>query len=267
MKIKVLGVDFNYGSIQALKSVSFEVGEGDFLGIIGPNGSGKTTLLRCITKVLNPRVGTILLDEKDVSCISREEIAKMVGVVPQNSMLTFPFTVLDVVLMGRIPYLSRLARETKRDLKIAKTAMELTNIEHLADRDINELSGGEKQRVIIAKALAQEPEVILLDEPTLHLDINHQFEILELIKKLNGRKELTVIAVFHDLNLAARFCNKLLLLNSGKIHSVGSVEDVLTRENIEEVYHVNVKIARYSTTNSLNVVVISRSGDSSEVMN
>lgn len=257
MKIKVLGVDCYYSSIQALENVSFEVREGDFLGIIGPNGAGKTTLLRCITKILKPKVGAVLLDEKDVSGMSREEIAKNVGVVPQNSPLTFPFIVLDIVLMGRTPHLGRFARETKKDLKIAKAAMKLTKVSHLVDRTINELSGGEMQRVIIAKALAQEPKVLLLDEPTLHLDINHQLEILKLIKRLNKQKKLTVIAVFHDLNLAARFCNKLLLLNSGKIHSIGPVEDVLTSKNIKRVYHVNVKIVRHPLANSLNVVVIS----------
>ena len=135
--------------------------------------------------------------------------------------------------------------------------MKLTKVTHLADRTINELSGGEKQRVVIAKSLTQEPKVLLLDEPTLHLDINHQLEILELIKRLNGRKKLTVLAVFHDLNLAALFCNKLLLLNSGKVHSIGSTENVLTPENIEAVYRVKVQITRHPLTNSLNVVAIS----------
>lgn len=257
MKIKVLGVNCYYDSIRALEGVSFEVGKNDFLGIIGPNGAGKTTLLRCITKILKPKVGAVLLDEKDVSEMGREEIAKNFGVVPQDSPLTFPFTVLDVVLMGRTPHLGRFARETKKDLKIAKAAMKLTKVTHLANRTINELSGGEKQRVIIAKALAQEPKALLLDEPTLHLDINHQLEILELIKGLNRRKKLAVIAVFHDLNLAARFCNKLLLLNSGEVHSIGSVEDVLTPKNIEAVYQVKVQITRHLGTKSLNVVAIS----------
>ena len=257
MKIRVLGVDCYYDSFQALENVSFEVREGDFLGIIGPNGAGKTTLLRCITKILKPKVGAIFLDEKDVLEMGREEIAKNVSVVPQDSPLTFPFTVLDIVLMGRTPHLGRLAHETKKDLRIAKAAMKLTKVSHFADRTINELSGGERQRVVIAKALAQEPKALLLDEPTLHLDINHQLEILELIKGLNKREKLTVLAVFHDLNLAARFCSKLLLLNSGKIHSIGSVEDVLTPGNIEAVYHVKVQITRHPLTNSLNVVAIS----------
>lgn len=257
MKIEILGVDCYYGSIQALEDISFEVNEGDFFGIIGPNGSGKTTLLRCITKVLRPKVGAVLLDENSVSDMDREKIAKNIGVVPQNSPLTFPFTVLDIVLMGRTPHFGRFARETKKDLKIAKKAMKLTNVAHFADRTINELSGGESQRVIIAKALTQEPKVLLLDEPTLHLDINHQLEILKLIRGLNEREKLTVIAVFHDLNLAARFCDKLLLLNSGKIHSIGSVEDVLTPKNIKIVYQVDVQIARHPLTDSLNVVVVS----------
>ena len=257
MKIEVLGVDCSYGSIRALEGVSFEVGERDFLGIIGPNGAGKTTLLRCITKILRPKVGAILLDEEDVSDMGREEIAKKFGVVPQESLLTFPFTVLDVVLMGRTPHLGRFARETRRDLRVAKAAMKLTKVTHLADRTVNELSGGEKQRVVIAKALTQEPKALLLDEPTLHLDINHQLEILELLKGLNERKKLAVIAVFHDLNLAARFCTKLLLLNSGKIHSIGSVEEVLTPENIKTVYHVDAHITRHPLTKSLNVVAVS----------
>lgn len=257
MKIRVLGIDCYYGSIRALESVSFEVKEGEFLGVIGPNGAGKTTLLKCLTKILKPKVGAVLLNGKDISDMSREEIAKNIGVVPQNSPETFPFTVLDIVLMGRIPYLGRFARESKNDLRVAEAAMKSTNVYHLADRTINELSGGERQRVLIARALAQEPKVLLLDEPTLHLDIKQQLEILKLIKRLTRQKKLTTIAVFHDLNLAARFCDKLLLLNAGKIHAIGSVEDVLTPKNIKAVYGVKAQIIRNPLTNSLNVVVIS----------
>lgn len=258
MRIKVLGVDFHYGSTQALKDVSFEVKDGDFVGVIGPNGAGKTTLLRCITKTLKPSVGAILIDEKDISDVARGEIAKNVGVVPQELPQTFPFTVVDIVLMGRIPHLGRFSRETKKDLAIAEYAMKQTDIEHLADRPIGELSGGEKQRVLIAKALAQNPRILLLDEPTVHLDISYQVEILNLVRRLREKENLTVMAVFHDLNLAAQYCDSLILLNRGKIEAMGPPEDVLTPENIKRVYRMEAMLKRHPMTGSVYLIPFSR---------
>jgi len=257
MKLNINGVTFYYDSVKALNDITFEVSEGDVLGVIGPNGSGKTTLLRCINLALRPKVGTVFIDGENILELDRKDIAKNIGVVPQNSTIHFPFTVFDIVLMGRTPHLGRLDRETSKDIEIAKNAMKITNTQHLADRLIDEVSGGEKQRVIIARALTQEPKILLLDEPTLHLDINHQLEVLELVKKLARENKLIVVLVSHDLNLANRYCDRLMLLNSGKIYSSGEPQDVVTHDNIKEVYNIDVEINYNKKTKSLNIVPVS----------
>jgi iron complex transport system ATP-binding protein len=257
MLLKVKDVDFYYDSVKALDGVAFEVKDGGLFGIIGPNGSGKTTLLHCINRVLKPKVGAVLLDGNDIANIGRKEIAKMIGVIPQDSAISFPFTVSDIVLMGRNPHINRRSKESKRDFEIAGRAMELTGILHLANRRIDEISGGERQRVIIARALAQEPQILLLDEPTLHLDINHQLEILELVRKLSREQGLTVLWVSHDLNLAARFCQRLLLLNSGSIYAIGTTNEVLSRENLRQVYKVDVEVCYQPSTGCYNIIPLS----------
>lgn len=257
--LKIKNISFSYESVKALENVDFEAKDGEVLGIIGPNGSGKTTLLRCINRVLKPKVGAVLIDEKDISRLERREIARKIGVVPQHSTI-FPFTVFDVVLMGRFPYMKKFGGENPNDFEVVKNALKLTGVLHLAERLIDELSGGEMQRVMIARALAQEPDVLLLDEPTLHLDINYQLEVLELVRKITEEKKLITLLVSHDLNLAARYCDKLLLLNSGKIHSIGSVSEVLTPEKIKEVYHVDVEVKYQSSTKSHTIIPISPIG-------
>jgi len=258
LRLKIKNVSFHYESIKALESVTFEVESGEVLGVIGPNGSGKTTLLKCINMILRPESGTVFIDGQDASKLSRRDIARKVGLVPQSSPVLFPFTVLDVVLMGRIPHLDEfMGKETQRDLEIVEKVMALTDTQHLANRLIDELSGGELQKVIIARALAQEPSIMLLDEPTLHLDINHQLEIMELVRKLAKNRGLTAIVVSHDLNLAARFCDRLLLLNSGKIFAIGPPREVLTPEKIGEVYHINVKVNYNPETRFPNIVPVS----------
>jgi len=257
MKLNINGISFNYDGVKALEGVTFNVDEGEVLGVIGPNGSGKSTLLRCINTALKPKRGTILLNGKNMLELERKEIAKNIGVVPQNSAIHFPFTVFDIVLMGRTPHLGRFDRETSKDLEIAKNSMRITNTQHIADRLIDEVSGGEKQRVIIARALTQEPKILLLDEPTLHLDIIHQLEILELVKKFARKNKLIVILVSHDLNLATRYCDKLMLLNSGKIHTIGKSQDVITPDNIKEVYNIEIDINYNKRTKSFNIVPIS----------
>ena len=207
--LKIKNISFSYESVKALENVDFEAKDGEVLGIIGPNGSGKTTLLRCINRVLKPKVGAVLIDEKDISRLERREIARKIGVVPQHSTI-FPFTVFDVVLMGRFPYMKKFGGENLNGFEAVKNAMKLTGTLHLAERLIDELSGGEMQRVMIARALAQEPDVLLLDEPTLHLDINYQLEVLELVRKITEEKKLITLLVSHDLNLAARYCDCLL---------------------------------------------------------
>lgn len=255
--LKVSGIDCYYGSIKALENITFTVREGELVGILGPNGSGKTTLLRTISRTLKPKIGAVLLDDVSVYDMSVRDAAKNIAVVPQETTFTFDFTALDVVLMGRHPYIDRFGTESKEDLAIAKKAMELTNTWHLADRPMNELSGGEKQLVLIARALTQEPKVLLLDEPTTHLDVNHQIEIMDLLKGICKANALVVLAVFHDFNLAARYCDSAILLNRGKIYSIGSINAVLTTENIKKVFRINAVVKRHPITDQLYVVPLS----------
>ena len=255
--LTVDGIDCYYGSVKVLENVCFSVKERDFIGILGPNGSGKTTLLRSISRTLKPHRGVIFLNDVDIYALKSVEVAKQMAVVPQDNVIAFNFTALDVVLMGRNPHLSRFQMESEKDIAIAKRAMELTNTWHLAERPVNELSGGERQRVIIARALAQEPKVLLLDEPTVHLDINNQLEIMDLLKELCIKKGLIVLAVFHDFNLAARYCDSAILLKDGKIVSAGNLDAVLTSENIRSVFQVDAVVKRHPITNSLYIIPIS----------
>lgn len=255
--LEVNDVDCYYGTKKVLEKVDFSVDKGEFFGVIGPNGSGKTTLLRCISGVLKPRSGIVRVNGLDVHTLGEGEIAKKIAVVPQASSVSFSFTALEIVMMGRNPHISRFRVENERDYKIVENAMELTHVKHLASRLIDTLSGGEHQRVIIARALAQEPKLLLLDEPTVHLDISHQLEIMELIRKLNRDNDISVVAVFHDLNLAAQYCSRLMLLDSGKVSSVGTPHDVLTPENIKKTYHVDVLVKEHPLSSSLYVIPFS----------
>jgi iron complex transport system ATP-binding protein len=252
--LNVDGVECRYGSVKILEEVSFIVHEGDFVGIIGPNGSGKTTLLKSISRTLKPYKGTIILDKTDVYNIKSIDLAKQMAIVPQESNIGFSFTALDIVLMGRNPHMKRFQMESESDLTIVRKAMNRTNTWYLADRPINELSGGEKQRVVIARALAQEPKVLLLDEPLTHLDMINQLEIMDLVKELCVKEHLIVLAVIHDLNLAARYCSSILLLKGARIFAAGPVENVLTSENIKAVFHVDAIVKKSLVTNSLFVI-------------
>lgn len=251
------GVECRYGSIKILEDVSLQVKEGDFVGILGPNGSGKTTLLKSISRTLKPHKGAILLDKTDIYSLKSIELAKHMAVVPQENTIGFSFTALDIVLMGRNPHMKRFQMENEKDLAIVRKAMNLTNTWGFADRPINELSGGEKQRVIIARALAQEPKILLLDEPLTHLDMINQLEVMDLVKELCVKEGLMVLAVIHDLNLAARYCNVALLLNKGKVFSAGSLETVLTSENIKSVFRVDAIVRKSLVTNSLYILPLS----------
>ena len=252
------GVDCYYGSVNVLNDVHFAVESGQFLGILGPNGSGKTTLLKSISRVLRPQKGTILIDDKDIYEMKTLEVAKQLAVVPQTTPVTFDFTALEVVLMGRNPHMPRFKMESKKDLDIAKNSMELTRTWEFADRPVTELSGGERQRVIIARALTQEPKILLLDEPTTHLDISNQLEIMDLIKRLCETKKLVIVAVFHDFNLAARYCDSIILLKDGEIVAVGESNSTLTSENVRKVFSVDTIVKKHPVTGYLHVIPISR---------
>jgi iron complex transport system ATP-binding protein len=219
-----------------LESLNFGIHKGDFAGIIGPNGSGKTTLLKAITGEIKIEKGKIVLDNKDLSQLSIREKAQKIAIVSQQSENT-PISVEDYVLMGRMPYRSNFQFfETKNDKEIAQKYMELTDVFRYKDKPMNQLSGGERQLAVIARALTQEPQLLLLDEPTSQLDITHQVQVLNLVQVLNDQMGLTVLMVIHDLNLASEYCNYLLLMNEGNLLKKGTPAEVLNYKTIEEVY-------------------------------
>lgn len=256
--LKVHDIECSYGSARVLNGLTFSIERGSFTGVIGPNGSGKSTLLRCISRVLKPARGSVFLEGNNLYNLSFLEAARKMAVVPQDTAVNFPFTVEEVVMMGRSPHLGRFQLEGKRDFEVTSRVMELTNISYLADRLITAISGGERQKVIIAKALAQEPEVILLDEPTSHLDINHQVEILNLLQRLNREEGLTIISIFHDLNVAAQYCDRLILMQKGRIFAVGIPEKVLTADNIKSVYGADVLVRKHPVTGRPTVMPLVR---------
>jgi iron complex transport system ATP-binding protein len=218
------------------------VEKGEFVGVIGPNGSGKTTLLKILYRLLSPQKGEILFELVPMKKMDRTDIAKRIAVVAQETHLLFPFSVLETVLMGRSPHLGHLMFESEKDVEITKKAMEWTKMLPFSERSMDELSGGERKRVFIARALAQEPEVILLDEPTANLDIHHQMDFLDLILTLNRERGLTIVMASHDMNIASEFCDRLILLQEGGVYKIGTPDEVITRENIEKVYGCEVWI-------------------------
>ncbi len=238
--IEVHSVSFRYHEDWVLQDVSFRVEKGEFVGVIGPNGSGKTTLLKILYRLLSPQKGEILFELVPMKKMDRTDIAKRIAVVAQETHLLFPFSVLETVLMGRSPHLGHLMFESEKDVEITKKAMDWTKMLPFSERSMDELSGGERKRVFIARALAQEPEVILLDEPTSNLDIHHQMDFLDLILTLNRERGLTIVMASHDMNIASEFCDRLILLQRGRIYKMGTPDEVITKENIEEVYGCEV---------------------------
>ncbi|MDI6813259.1 MAG: ABC transporter ATP-binding protein [Desulfitobacteriaceae bacterium] len=234
-----------------LKGIDLTVRAGEFLGLIGPNGAGKTTLLKCLNGIY-PSQGKIWLQGVDLKNLTEKEIAVRIGVMHQNVQVTFPFPAGEVVLMGRYPHLKRLQRESGQDYRIARESMEYTDTLQFAQRPISELSGGERQRVLFAKVLAQEPEIILLDEPTASLDIRHQEQIFQYAGVLAAQGK-TVIAAVHDLKIAARYCTRLVLLKDGEILADGVPEGVLTSENVSEAYGVRALVYRNAMTGLMDV--------------
>ncbi len=230
-------VSFAVGMAQLLKAVSLEVRPGTLLGLIGPNGAGKSTLLKCISQLLSPATGQVSLDGKDLRGRPPQEIARHIALLPQSTTLNFAFTCLEVVLMGRNPHLGRFQAEGARDHAIAQESMTDTGSEEFVTRLITEVSAGERQRVLLARALTQQPRLLLLDEPTAGLDVQHQLQVFTLIRDLVSQG-LTAIAVVHDLNLAARFCDRLVLLDSGAVRARGRVSNVLTPGNLADVFNV-----------------------------
>ena len=241
-------ISFKYGEKRVLQDVTLTVEKGEFFGVLGPNGSGKSTLLNLIDGIRLPCEGEIRLKGIAPGKMQRRDVARLVAVVPQEASWVFPLTVEEVVLMGRTPHIGRLAFESERDLAVARSAMEATDILPFAARLMEALSGGERQRVLIARALAQEPEVILLDEPTSSLDIAHQIRTFDLIRSLSRSAGLTVVSVTQDMNLASLYCDRIALLEEGRLHSLGRPGEVLNESNISEVYRVNVVVDHHPLT-------------------
>ena len=240
--LQVQDINFSYDQETVLRSISINIKSQEFVGVIGPNGSGKSTLLKLLGSVLKPDSGQIFFKERNYINYQRKQLAQSITWVPQEHPMVFPFKVSEIVLMGRHPYLSAFTFEGENDIEIARSAMKQTQTLQFAERGFNEISGGEKQRVVIAGAIAQEPELMILDEPTSALDIKYQIQILSILKRLNENKKTTVILAMHDLHLASKFCTRLILLEDGKIFKDGKTEEVLQKEHIEKVYGVKVHL-------------------------
>uniref|UniRef100_A0A7C4BBC3 ABC transporter ATP-binding protein n=1 Tax=Ignisphaera aggregans TaxID=334771 RepID=A0A7C4BBC3_9CREN len=238
--IRIQGVEVRYNSIKALDNVSMDVSEGEVVAVLGPNGSGKTTLLKVIDGILKPVKGSVYIDSKSVLRMSRRDVAKLVGFVPQRVNVMHGVKVIDFVVTGRKPHVD--FAPTARDIGIALKYLKYVDAEHLAERDITELSGGEFQRILIARALAAEPRILLLDEPTANLDMKYQLAILDIIARLSKEKRLTVVMTLHDLTQAYRYAEKAVFLNNSRVYAMGRVEEVMSEEVIEAVYGVKVKV-------------------------
>ena len=240
--LQTQAINFSYDQDTVLHSISMNVSPGEFIGILGPNGSGKSTLLKLLGGVLKPDSGQLYFKERNYLDYKQKQLAQSITWVPQEHPMAFNFKVSEIVLMGRHPYLSAFTFEGVDDVKIAHSAMERTQTLQFAQRNFNEISGGEKQRVVIAGAIAQEPELMILDEPTSALDIKYQIQILNILKQLNENQQTTIILAVHDLYLASKFCTRLILLDEGKVFKDGTTEDVLQKEPIEKVYGVKVHV-------------------------
>ncbi|MFQ5900357.1 MAG: ABC transporter ATP-binding protein [Thermodesulfobacteriota bacterium] len=236
------GISFAYGKEPVIRGLDISVIKGEFLGLIGPNGSGKTTLLKLLTHILIPAKGRIILQEKAIQEMKRREISQKIAFIPQEESTPFAFTAMEICLMGRTPYLKGFQMEGDHDIEVTRRAMSITDCYQFRDRNILTLSGGERRRVYIARALAQEPEIILMDEPTTHLDIHHQVEIMERVEELN-RGGLTVVMVSHDINLASRFCSRVTALKEGKVITSGKPGDVVDPDLLETLYGCRLKVS------------------------
>jgi len=239
VNITIKDLTFNYNSHKILDDLNIVVGDAEVLSLVGPNGSGKTTLIKCIDRILKPK-GSILLDGKEIEEMSRQEVARQIGYVPQSSSTPLATTVFDTVLMGRRPHISW--RVSDYDLEKVAEVLESLHLEDLSLRDFSQLSGGQKQKVLIARALAQEPAVLLLDEPTSNLDILHQLEVMETISRLVKEKKISAVMAIHDLNLASRFSDKLVMLKNGSVYAAGEPKSLLNEANIGNVYGIEAMI-------------------------
>lgn len=251
MNVKAEDIKLSYGAEAILKGVSMEAGNREFVGLIGPNGSGKSTLLKCVYRVLSPDKGAVFLDGKPLKDMNYKTSARSLGVVAQHNYYNFDFSVREVVLMGRAPHKKALERDNAKDYQIVEEALQRVQMEQFADRSFSTLSGGEQQRVILARALAQQTPALILDEPTNHLDITHQIMLMELVKTL----DVTVISAIHDLNIAAAYCDRIYILKDGVLEACGTPAEVLTPEMIKKIYKVDAEVA-YDSLGKMHILFL-----------
>ena len=242
MELKIKDVSFSYSSVPVLHDVSFELGGNELVSILGPNGVGKSTLIHCINKILAPTSGTVLIDGKDVSEIKLKELAKQIGYVPYSANDSFPLSVIDTVMIGRHPH-SKWGTLDK-DLDIVYDTLRMLGISHLAMRPFNELSAGQHQKVMLARGLVQEPEILLLDEPTSNLDVRHQLDVTKMLKRLSREKNILIVMISHDINIAAKYSDKIILMHKGSVFDMGEPNKVITAENLRTVYGVTADITK-----------------------
>lgn len=242
MELKVNDVCFSYSSVPVLHDVSIDLTGNELVSILGPNGVGKSTLIHCINKILEPSSGTVLVDGRDVSEIKLKELAKQIGYVPYSANDSFPLSVIDTVLIGRHPH-SKWGSLDK-DLDIVYDTLKMLGISHLAMRAFNELSAGQHQKVMLARGLVQEPEILLLDEPTSNLDVRHQLDVTKMLRRLSREKGILIVMISHDINIAAKYSDKIILMHEGTIFDVGTPNEVITAENLRTVYGVTAEITK-----------------------
>ena len=255
LNLEMRQVSFAYFDSIILHNLNLSIKAGEMVGLLGPNGSGKTTLIKLASGILKPNQGEIRLNDSSLNQLRRKTVARNLAVVPQQFTVPFAFTVNEVVMLGRTPFFKTFSVESRKDIEAVITALDIIGINELRKRRFDELSGGERQKVILAMALAQQPKLLLLDEPTIHLDISHQIEVLELVKRLNTEQKITVIAAIHDLNLATLYFNRLILLKKGRVFADGSPTEVITEDIVKEVFAAPVKIEPHVMTGTPHVII------------
>ena len=255
--IEVKDLWFKYGNGWVFHGTNFTINKGDFLGIIGPNGSGKSTLLKLMDRIIRPQRGRILLEGKKIESFKRKELAQRIALLPQETTFYFDFKALEIVLQGRAPHLGSLRLEGKHDIDIAMDSMKKTDTANLAYRSINTLSGGQKQGVLLARALTQEPHLLLLDEPTANLDIKHKMQIMNMLRGFNKKEGLTIVMASHDIDISVEYCSNIILLKNGEIFAEGTPNEVITKENILEVFEYETFIDKSPVSGKPRINLIS----------
>ncbi len=237
-------IRFSYDGVEVLKGIDISIGRGKMIGLLGANGAGKSTLLKILCGILNLRSGRLLYESGEIRKFDKRELAKKIAYVPQNSVFGFPFTVAEVVLMGRTPYIGRFEFEREPDWKVAFNAMETVGVSHLQGRFVTEISGGERQLASLARALAQEPEIMILDEPATFLDVKHKTEVMKLLRRLKDERNISVVAATHDIFSALFYFDEIIMLKDGKVFAEGNAEEILNEKILTAVYGIEVSVRR-----------------------